>query len=212
MSTSTHEHGGTLDLLITPDNFSLTDITVHLPSVSDHFLLPFVFLLVLSLLAIFLLCLGLGMTLTLKFFANAFVLLPYASPDSLSSLSPDQLALLYDDTISSIIEDLIPARFFVRRRAVVSPWFDSDCRSHRRRVRIRLSVGSVDQMNFVNYLVSMSKRKQPIGRPRLLLTAVHVVDTGELLTIYLVVILELALQMSLLLFSLNSSSLTKSNW
>src|SRR5260221_3804291 len=36
--------------------------------------------------------------------------------------------------------------------------------------------------------------------------------SGELLTIYLVVILELALQMSLLLFSLNSASLTKSNW
>src|SRR5260221_3007631 len=29
VSTSTHEHGGTLDLLITPDNFSLSNITVH---------------------------------------------------------------------------------------------------------------------------------------------------------------------------------------
>src|SRR5260221_13966754 len=56
--------------------------------------------------------------------------------DSLSSVSADQLALLYDDTLSSIIEDLIPARFFVRCRAVVSPWFDSDCRSHRRHVRM----------------------------------------------------------------------------
>ena len=35
VSSSTHEHGGTLDLLITPDN-SLTYINVHPPSLSDH--------------------------------------------------------------------------------------------------------------------------------------------------------------------------------
>src|SRR6266536_2372768 len=134
---STHEHGGTLDLLITPDNFSLTNITVHPPSLSDHSFISF--------------CLPVG---TLPPHTISFMSRPWRDFDielfrqrlsssplcisiaSLSSLSPDQLALLYHDTLSSIIEDLIPARFFNRCHAVVSPWFDSDCRSHRRRVRM----------------------------------------------------------------------------
>ena len=74
--------------------------------------------------------------------------------------SADQLFDLYDDTLRRIADNFAPASNSTHRIRRLSPWFDSDCRSERRRTRLlerryRKSRSDGDRTAWVEQMRSM---------------------------------------------------------
>jgi hypothetical protein len=56
-------------------------------------------------------------------------------PECWCDFSVDELALLYDSEITSLLDSLIPAKPVTIRRRPSDPWFDTECRLNKRKVR-----------------------------------------------------------------------------
>ena len=162
VSQPTHRRGNTLDLLITRAEGRPTECTVDPPDViSDHALV------------------------VCRFPSQSFAawnveqtIRPWkkvdrsALRDALMSTalcsevetsrgkSADELFDLYDDTLRRIADNLAPASTSTRRIRRLSPWFDNDCRSERRRTRLlerryRKSRSDEDRTAWVKQMRSM---------------------------------------------------------
>ena len=167
VSQPTHRRGNTLDLLITRAEGRPTESTVDpLDVISDHALVVCHF--------------------ASQSFAASNVertIRPWkkvdrsALRDALMSTalcsevetsrgkSAVELFDLYDDTLRRIADSFAPASTSTRRKRRLSPWFDSDCRSERRRTRLlerryRKSMCDGDRTTWVEQMRSMHERKE----------------------------------------------------
>ena len=68
-------------------------------------------------------------------FGAALLASPPCQPDMWSALDVDGLAQLYDNMITAVLDNILPLRTVRCRRRPSDPWFDTECRHAKRRVR-----------------------------------------------------------------------------
>ena len=161
VSQPTHRRGNTLDRLITRAESRPTECTVDLPDViSDHALVV---------------CRFPSSRLPLGMWSersghgkrdrsalrDALMSTALCSEVETSrGKSADELFDLHDDTLRRIADNFAPASTSTRRIRRLSPWFDNDCRSERRRTRLlerryRKSRSDEDRTAWVKQMRSM---------------------------------------------------------
>jgi hypothetical protein len=135
---ATHEHGHILDVLITRNDSPVADLIVDPPSLSDHGLVTC------SLSSI---CPPAPVYISRQVrswkkidraaFRSALQSSPLCRPDEYyEGMTTDELFSLYDATLCDIVDKFAPLRRLTSCRRLTSPWFDSDCRSIKRHVRL----------------------------------------------------------------------------
>ena len=136
VTTATHRAGHTLDLVITPRGSNVSDVMVG-DLLSDHRLITFKFdVNCPSLISDWVSCrqwkkLSLP-ELVIDIRASQLVDMPV----EFSDFSSDELANLYNKKMSQLFDKHCPIIKRRRKRCLLTPWFDADCRASRRRARM----------------------------------------------------------------------------
>jgi hypothetical protein len=136
VSSPTHDHGGMLDIVVCRSDLPAPRVDVVDVGLSDHRLL----------------CWSVPMTreapvyvstsrrpwkrLDSVAFRSALAASPLCNAEVWSTLDIEELAQLYDTEVLSILDHLVPIRIVRHRRRVSDAWFDDDCRSAKRSVRL----------------------------------------------------------------------------
>jgi len=135
---STHRDGHTLDLIITRNDVTPTQVRVDPPVYSDHGLVSCCFP------AVNFATWGNKSKLVRHWkrldrvaFRRSILESPLCNDISQhSNRSVSDLFVLYDETLRRILDEHLPAEKMVIKERPLSPWFDSDCRAARRRARL----------------------------------------------------------------------------
>jgi exonuclease III len=132
----THSAGGWLDVVITRANYLVMDITVTKTGVSDHCLVTCRLPTVVQ---------SSQVVPTMGRKWRGFVLEEFmndlsckilcAAPDWMQSVSVDDLFEIYSDEITALLDNHAPIYVPKRKRCLLSPWFDNECRQYRRNGR-----------------------------------------------------------------------------
>lgn len=134
----THNRGGILDVIITRSDCCITDLRVDPPALSDHgpvfCAIPFA----IPAAPVFTSRQVRGWN---KLDHDTFRAALQSGPlcqdvDSYRGMSAEQLFQLYDDTLRTTLDEFIPRHEVKSRSSYSTPWFDDECRSTKRRVRL----------------------------------------------------------------------------
>jgi hypothetical protein len=134
---STHHAGGTLDVIITRSGDSIKDVTVMETGVSDH-------LLITGRLPVQLHNADCDPVEGRKW--NNFSLDDFQSDlmesvlctdtEWTANVSVDELFNIYSNTLTDILDKHAPRYVRKRKKRILTPWFDAECRQMKRRVRV----------------------------------------------------------------------------
>jgi len=135
VSVSTHDCGGTLDVVAARDDLPLPCVNVLDVGMSDHRLLRWTASLSRPP-PVYVRSTGRPWSqLDKSAFRTALQSSALCCPERWSALGVDDLASLYDTEIAAILDRQLPVRSVRCPCRAPSPWFDGDCRVARRRVR-----------------------------------------------------------------------------
>jgi hypothetical protein len=132
VNRATHECGGFLDLVFTPDDVQKPCLSFHETGLSDHCLVRWNSLLPKLPLIYTSSSYRPWKKLNLENFKVALLDSPLCDFLSWSVFDVDDLAALYDRTITQILDALIPLKVSRRPVRLTDPWFDEDCRVAKR--------------------------------------------------------------------------------
>jgi len=137
----THTHNHTLDVVITRAPISLvSNLSVSLPSISDHSIIHFHLNLILSSSAHYLpdCRTSIIRQIDISCFESdvrTIELYRISSYESTPNLDPDKLFSLYDSTMEDHLDKHAPRRIITIRKKVECPWFDRECAVSKRLTR-----------------------------------------------------------------------------
>ena len=133
----THNLGGVLDVIITRTDCNITDLRMDPPALSDHGPVSCSIPYACAAAPVFAVRHVRGWK---KLDHDAFRLALLSSPlcrddDYYSGMTVDELFDIYNTTLRDALDSFVP-KHEVRSRCCSSPWFDGECRSMKRRVRL----------------------------------------------------------------------------
>ena len=134
----THDRSGILDVVITRLDCSISDLRVDPPALSDHgpvfWAIPFA----IPVAPVFTTRQVRGWKkLDHDAFRSALQSGPLCqSVEHYRGMSPEQLFQLYNETLVTTLDKFIPLHEVKSRVSCSTPWFDNECRSTKRRVRL----------------------------------------------------------------------------
>ena len=132
VKVSTHNRGGTLDIVATRSPSPTLDVRTFETGLSDHLLISWTSS-VIKPLPVYRTSLRRNWrAFSLEFFLDAL----HTSPLAYNSVhNLDEAATMYDTVLSSLLDSLIPQQSIRLRSRTSDPWFDSDCREAKKRTR-----------------------------------------------------------------------------
>ena len=136
MSTTTHNRGGTLDVVAVRGDLPQPHVDVLDIGLSDHRLLQWPASLARPCPVYTTVTSRPWRKLDAASFRDAVSSSSLCRPDYWASLDLDDQARLYDTEMTTIADRLVPARSVRCRRRASDPWFDDDCRAAKRSARL----------------------------------------------------------------------------
>src|SRR6218665_2277898 len=137
VTESTQREGGWLDVIITRDDCALRDISIHPPTISDHGLVLATIPFLSDAPSYFISCVRDWRRLDREAFKAALLSIPaVVDPSVLEALPVADAFAVYESAMTEVLHQFLPTRQARVRRLPLSPWFDAECRSRRRGVRL----------------------------------------------------------------------------
>ena len=136
VSSPTHDHGGMLDVVVCRSDLPVPRVDVVDVGLSDHRLLRWTVPMTREIPVYVSTSRRPWKNLDSVAFRSALAVSSLCDAEVWTTLDIDKLAELYDTEITSILDRLVPMRTLRCRRRASDAWFDDDCRSAKRSVRL----------------------------------------------------------------------------
>src|SRR6218665_3030634 len=159
----TYKSGGWLDLVLTRDDCSPSDVRVYPPTVSDHGLVTATIPFLCDTPSYIIRQVRDWRSFDRSAFASALLeIRAVADPSIVNDLPIADVFATYQTAMAEVFERLLPTRQARIRRCGLRPWFNAECRSLRRDARrlerlYRRTRAPADRVSWVKYVRAMHR-------------------------------------------------------